>query len=114
VFNDPVVDNTGPVATSPALLALITGAQANDAQTIADKVTAGLYYYHDLAANNVAATQASAHAAFSGVTFDPATVLASETANNAFVLTAPHASSPAAAVTILGILDSAQAPPQAA
>ncbi|MHB8108284.1 MAG: hypothetical protein ACYDH4_12810, partial [Candidatus Cryosericum sp.] len=59
-----------------------------DTQTIANKVTAGLYYYDELAANNVNATQDSAHAALAPVTFDPATLLASEAATNAFVLSA--------------------------
>ena len=90
VFGNPTIDNDSPVSASQALLALILGApaQSNDAQTIANKVTAGLYYYDLLAANNVTAAQASAHAAVGAVTFDPATVLASEATTNAFVLSA--------------------------
>jgi hypothetical protein len=85
VFGNPTIDNDGPVSASQALLALILGALNNDAQTIANKVTAGLYYYDLLAANNVTATQVSAHAAFASVTYDPATLLASEATTNAFV-----------------------------
>jgi hypothetical protein len=100
VFGNPTIDNDGPVAASQALLALILGAQANDAQTIANKVTAGLYYYDLLSANNVTATQVSAHAALSIVTSDPATVLASEATTNAFVLSAVHSSG--ASVSLVG------------
>ena len=92
--------NTHSVTAPQALLAFILGAQANDAQTIANKVTAGLYYYDLLAANNVAATVASDHAALSGVTFDPATVLASEATTNAFVLSAEQSS--ATSVSLVG------------
>jgi hypothetical protein len=88
VFGNPTIDNDGPVSASQALLALILGALSNDAQTIANKVTAGLYYYDLLAANNVAATVASDHAALAGVTYDPATVLTSEATTNAFVQSA--------------------------
>jgi hypothetical protein len=80
--------STHSVTAPQALLAFILGAQANDAQAIANKVTAGLYYYDELAANNVNATQDSAHAALAPVTFDRATLLASEAATNAFVLSA--------------------------
>ena len=106
VFGNPTIDNDGPVSAAQALLALINGAQGNDGQTIANKVTAGLYYYELLGANNVSPTQASAHAAFSGVTSDPATVLASEAATNAFVYTALHSS--AAMIAPVGMLDSVQ------
>jgi hypothetical protein len=107
-FGNPVFDNDGPVLASRALIALILGATDDDAQVIANKDTAGLYYYNQLAANNVSATQASAHATFSVVTSDSATVLASEAATNAFVQSALHTSIVSATVATAGILDSAQ------
>jgi probable HAF family extracellular repeat protein len=100
VFGNPVIDNDGPVSASQALLALILGAQGNDTQTIANKVTAGLAYYDLLAANNVSATQTSAHAALAAVTFDPATVLTSVATTNAFVQSALQPS--AASVSLVG------------
>jgi hypothetical protein len=70
-FNNPVIDNTGPVSAAQALLALILGAQGSDAQTIANKVAAGLYYYDQLETHGINATSASAHQALSLVTSDP-------------------------------------------
>jgi len=101
VFSNPTIDNDGPVSASQALLALILGAQGSDAQTIANKVTAGLYYFDLLAANNVTATQASANAALAAVTSDPASVLTSEATTNAFVHSAAHPS--AASVSLVGL-----------
>ncbi len=78
------------------------------AQTLANKATAELYYYDLLAANNVSVTPTSEHAAMAGVTYDPATVLASEATTNAFVQSALNASGASARVATVGLLESLQ------
>ena len=91
VFGNPVVDGTSPLSAPLTLLALINGALGNDAQTIANKVTAALYYESQVAANNLSLSTSAAKAAISAVTFDPATVFASEASANALVRSSGHA-----------------------
>src|SRR4029079_7098329 len=73
-FGDPVVDDSAPFAPSVALIYLINGALDNDALTIADKLTVGLYFENQVAENVITFSIEAARDALSQVTFDPATV----------------------------------------
>lgn len=77
--NDPVIDPANSMPPALAPLALILGADANDAAVLANKIAVGLYYRAQLLANNIEFTPASAREVLVGVTNDPASVKKAET-----------------------------------
>ena len=101
---------TGASTVGSEIVNIISGAQANDALTVDNKVTVGEYYYTHIFSHNVQFSLASAQAALSAVTFNSSSITTAEAIVDAYVQTAPSASQSATAsqaeVNLVGIAPS--------
>jgi len=81
---------SGASTVGGAIINIISGAQGNDALTIANKVAVGNYYDQTVFANSVQSSTASAKSALAAVTSSAASVASGKATVDAYVATAPH------------------------
>ena len=94
---------SGASTVGGAIINIISGAQGNDALTIANKVTVGNYYDQSVFTNGVQASTASAKSTLAAVTSSAASVTAAKAAVDAYVQTAPLAASEPETVELVGM-----------